>query len=114
VPDELVGEARIKLQLLKEFFHYFPELKGMKIRHEYFQLRDDFPGFQTGAYAERPEIKTEVDNLYLAGDWVKMDNCSMLMEAAYTSGAIAANDILEKEGLRQNLLQGVPQKGLFA
>jgi len=38
----------------------------------------------------------------------------MLMEAAFTSGAIAANHILEKEGLRENLLVSVPAKGILA
>jgi hypothetical protein len=43
-----------------------------------------------------------------------MNNCTMLMEAAYTSGAIAANRILKCEGLRENQLESVPLKGLLA
>jgi hypothetical protein len=35
------------------------------------------------------------------------------MEAAYTSGSLAANYILSEEGLRENLLFGVAPKGLF-
>lgn len=114
LPDSLQNDEDIKQQLLDEFYHYFPELKGLAIRHEYFQHRNDFPAFHTGLYHTRPEIVTEIPGLYLAGDWVKTDNCTMLMEAAYTSGAIAANEILKKEGLRENLLESVPQKGIFA
>jgi uncharacterized protein with NAD-binding domain and iron-sulfur cluster len=55
-----------------------------------------------------------VPGFYVAGDWVKMDNCTMLMEAAYTSGAIAANHIMNVEGLQENLLESVPLKGVLA
>jgi isorenieratene synthase len=86
----------------------------LQIKHEYFQHRHDFPAFHTGLYNSRPTINTEIPGLYLAGDWVKMDNPSMLMEAAYTSGSLAANAIMQKEGLRENLLESVPLKGIFA
>ena len=114
VPKDLTTDEEIKDHLLIELYHYFPELKGMKIRHEYFQNRDDFPGFHTYQYATRPEVKTDVPGLYLAGDWVKMNNCTMLMEAAYTSGAIAANYIMQEEGLQENQLESVPLKGILA
>ncbi len=114
VPKDLVTDEEVKTHLLREFYHYFPEMEGMKTCHEYFQHKDDFPAFHTNQYASRPEVKTGVPGFYLAGDWVKMDNCSMLMEAAYTSGAIAANYIMQAEGLRENQLESVPIKGIFA
>jgi hypothetical protein len=43
-----------------------------------------------------------------------MDNTTMLMEAAYTSGSIAANHILSSENLRENELCSVPSFGLMA
>jgi isorenieratene synthase len=89
-------------------------LKSMNIKHEYYQFRNDFSAFHTGLYADRPKIKTEVNNLFFAGDWVKMDNCAMLMEGAYVSGALAANYILKKENVQQKALFQVPSKGLFA
>jgi hypothetical protein len=36
------------------------------------------------------------------------------MEAAYTSGALAANYILQSEGLQENELESVPLKGILA
>jgi isorenieratene synthase len=114
VPKDLVSDEEVKFHLMKELYHYFPELKGMKIMHEYFQHRDDFPGFHTNQYANRPEVKTQVPGLYLAGDWVKMNNCTMLMEAAYTSGSMAANYIMQQERLRENQLESVPLKGILA
>lgn len=114
VPKDLVSDEEVKFHLMNELYHYFPELKGMIIFHEYFQHRDDFPGFHTNQYANRPEVKTEIPGFYLAGDWVKMNNCTMLMEAAYTSGSIAANYIMQAEGLRENQLVSVPLKGILA
>jgi isorenieratene synthase len=114
LPDDLTAESEIKQHLLQELCHYLPELKGAEIRHEFFQLRDDFSAFHTGLYAQRPTVTTEVPGLYLAGDWVKLNHPSMLMEAAYTSGALAANCIFSSENLRENLLFSVPAKGLFA
>lgn len=112
--DDFKDEAEIKQQLLTEFFHYFPELKDMKIIHEYFQHRDDFPAFHLNQYKNRPEVETVVPNLYLAGDWVKLPVPAMLMEAAYTSGAMAANYIFTQENLRENILESVSNHGLFA
>ena len=114
VPKDLITDEDVKKHLLSELYHYFPELEGMKFIHEYFQHRDDFPGFHTNQYASRPEVKTDVPGFYLAGDWVKMNNCTMLMEAAYTSGAIAANQIMQTEGLQENQLESVPLKGILA
>lgn len=113
LPDELKDEEMIKAALMKEFLHYFPELKGMQIRHEFFQHRDDFPAFHVGQYAHRPTVNTEVPGLYFAGDWVKLPAPSMLMEAAYTSGAMAANAIFTKEGLQENPLESVSNYGLL-
>lgn len=113
LPDNLKDDALIKEQLLVEFYHYFPELKGMNIKHEYFQHRDDFPAFHLNQYKNRPTIQTEIPNLFLAGDWVKLPVPSMLMEAAYTSGAMASNLIFNKEKLQENLLESVYSYGLF-
>lgn len=114
LPSNLKDDETIKQALMEEFFHYFPELKGLQIKHEYFQHRHDFPAFHKGLAASRPGVTTEVPGLYLAGDWVKMDNPSMLMEGAYTSGALAANAIFNLEGLQENLLESVPLKGVLA
>ncbi|MEZ5007221.1 MAG: FAD-dependent oxidoreductase [Chitinophagales bacterium] len=113
VPEGM-DKATCKVEMMKELFHYFPELKDMNIKHEYYQFRNDFSAFHTNLYKDRPEVKTEVDGLYYAGDWVKMDNCTMLMEAAYTSGVLAANHILSKENLQEHQLHQVPTKGIFA
>jgi isorenieratene synthase len=113
VPEGM-DKATCYKELIHELYHYFPELKGMEIKHEYYQFRNDFSAFHPGLYENRPTVKTEVDGLYFAGDWVKMDNCSMLMEGAFVSGALAANYILSQEGLQEKQLVQVPTKGIFA
>ena len=59
-------------------------------------------------------FKTQVENLYLAGDWVKLDCPAMLMEAATTSALYCTNNILSSEGLKQEPIFSVPLKGIFA
>lgn len=112
VPDDF-QENEIRNQFLKEFEEYFPEIKGYRVKYEYLQVKDDFTAFHTNLYKTRPMVKTEVENLFLAGDWVKLESPAMLMEAATTSALVAANSILNKEGLKEEQIYSVPLKGLF-
>jgi len=114
VPDEVATGQEVRAGLLEELFAYLPELKGARILHEYLQLRDDFTAFHVGLGADRPGYKTEIPGLYLAADWVRLPSPAMLMEASCTAALLAANDILQHEGLRQEPLYSVPLKGLFA
>ena len=114
IPKHLnLTKNEVKDTLINEFHLYFPELKHAEIVDEYYQYRSDFTAFHTGNNAFRPSIITNEENLYFAGDWVKMDNPSMLMEAAYTSGCLAANEVLKKENIKQKQLYTVPRKGLL-
>jgi len=113
VKDESMTKDEIRNQLLNEFYHYMPEMKNSKIFYEYLQVRDDFTAFHTGLYKNRPTTKTEVDKLYLAGDWVKLETPAMLMEAAATSALYSANEILSKENLQTEQIFSVPLKGLL-
>jgi len=114
VPDDVPGKTEIRKHFLEELYVYLPELKAAKILYEYHQLRDDFTAFHTGLYAGRPTYDPRINNLYLAGDWVKLPYPAMLMEAATTSALLSANAILQSEGLRPEPIFSVPLKGLFA
>ncbi len=114
VPDDMKDRGEVRRQLLLEFEKYFPELKGYKIKYEYFQLRDDFTAFHTNLYKSRPGYQTEVPNLFLAGDWVRLPSPAMLMEAATTSALFAANAIFDLEKIQQEPVFSVPLKGMFA
>lgn len=113
VPDDF-PEKEIRNQFLKEFEEYFPEIKGYKVKYEYLQVKDDFTAFHTNLYKNRPTVKTKVENLFLAGDWVKLDNPAMLMEAATTSAIYSANEIFKAENIRLKAILSVPLKGIFA
>ncbi|MFC2119643.1 FAD-dependent oxidoreductase [Bacteroidota bacterium] len=113
LPDDF-PENEVRSQLLKEFEDYFPEISGYSIRYEYLQVKNDFTAFHTNLFINRPGVKTEVDNLFLAGDWVKLDQPAMLMEAATTSALYCANNIFSEEKLRQEPVFSVPLKGILA
>ena len=112
LPDDF-PEAEVKNQFLKEFVEYFPEVKGCKVKYEYLQVKDDFTAFHTNLYKTRPTVKTKVENLFLAGDWVKLESPAMLMEAATTSALYAVNEIFKKENIKQESILSVPQKGVL-
>jgi isorenieratene synthase len=114
VPDDVQDKAEVRKHLLEELYAYYPELASAKILYEYHQLRDDFTSFHTGLYAQRPTHDPGINNLYLAGDWVKLPYPAMLMEASTTSALLSANAILAREGLRAEPVYSVPLKGLFS
>jgi isorenieratene synthase len=64
--------------------------------------------------AHRPPVETEHSRLVLAGDWVALPVPAALMEAAVTSGLVAANAILRHEGVREEPVYSVPPRGLLA
>ena len=118
VPEDLpageAGEAAIREWFWNELLRYFPDLAGAESVHEAFYVRRDFPAFHVGQHASRPTVETELDNLCLAGDWVRLPFPAMLMEAAYSSGLLAANAICRREGLREEAVWTVPTRGFMA
>ena len=114
LPETFQDRGEIQSQLLNEFETYFPEIKGYTIKYDNLQVRDDFTAFHTNLHNNRPTFKTEIPNLYLAGDWVKIPCPAMLMEAATTSAMYCTNEILRSENLRQEPIYSVPLKGIFS
>ena len=113
LPDE-GDESEIRTRLIRDMFAFFPELQGTEIVREVMQVRQDFPAFHTGLFESRPSVTTELDGLYFAGDWVKLEVPAMLMEAAHCSGILAANAVLARAGVKGHALTRVPLKGLLA
>lgn len=66
---------------------------------------ENFTSYEVGQATSAPApdgaVQMGVQNLYLAGDWVKLDFPAALMEKAVVSGRIAANRILYQDGVRQ-------------
>jgi len=112
VPDDMADDA-VRDSLVAGMHHFFPSYAGAVIEHEHLQLRRDFTAFHVGMGAHRPGVETELPGLLLAGDWVKLPCPAMLMEAAHTSGRMAANAIARAAGLREAPVYTVPLKGLL-
>ena len=113
VPDA-VPESQIASTLKDELWGHLPALRGSRILGEHLQVNRNFTAFHTGMHARRPAVETEDARLVLAGDWVALPVPAMLMEGAVTSGLLAANAILRREGVRQEPVYTVPQRGLLA
>jgi carotenoid phi-ring synthase / carotenoid chi-ring synthase len=114
LPSEPLAEADVKAAFLAELHSYFPELQDAKIIYDHLQVRHDFTAFYTNLNKTRPQFKTAIPHLYLAGDWVKTGMPAMLMEGAFTSGLLCANSILANHGLQEEPVRSVPTRGIFA
>ncbi|MFB8003465.1 FAD-dependent oxidoreductase [Nocardia sp. NPDC056000] len=58
-----------------------------------------------GSWTQRPEAATGIDNLMLAGDWIKTDMNVSCMEGANEGGRRAANAVLHASGSSQGAVE---------
>jgi carotenoid phi-ring synthase / carotenoid chi-ring synthase len=100
-------------QFEQELYQIVPELKQARILHQELVNQKNFSGFPPNSYGDRPVTKSEIENLYFAGDWVKMPFPCGLMERAVSSGVLAANEILHQEGLKKRTVLTVNPEGLL-
>ena len=113
-PADIRPEPEIKATMLQELHSIFPETKAATIMHELFMQQSNFTRWAPGDHAHRPGVETPFSNLFLAGDWVKVDAPVFLMEAAVFTGRMAANAIFRQESVKPVPLPIVPMHGLFA
>jgi len=97
----------------QELYEIVPELKEANILHRELVNQKNFSGYPPNSYAERPKTSTAIPNLMFAGDWVKMPFPCGLMERAISSGLLAANEILHREGLQRRPLLSVNPEGVL-
>ncbi|MDY7015912.1 MAG: FAD-dependent oxidoreductase [Cyanobacteriota bacterium] len=97
----------------QELYEIVPELRSAKMLHRELVNQKNFSGYPPNSYRDRPETIVEIPNLVLAGDWVKMPFPCGLMERAVSSGLLAANAILHREGLQRRPLFSVNPEGIF-
>ena len=107
-----VDDARDRL--LAELHRVYPETTEARVIDERHELREDCPLFPPGGFAHRPTVSTPQEGLVLAGDLVRIDLPVALMERAATTGAHAANLLLELFGVRGHPLWTVPVAGRWA
>ncbi|MBD2345128.1 FAD-dependent oxidoreductase [Anabaena subtropica] len=96
-----------------ELYQIVPELQQAKLLHRELVNQHNFSGYPPNSYGERPETNSNISNLFFAGDWVKMPFPCGLMERAVSSGLLAANEILHREGLQRRSLLSVNPEGLL-
>jgi isorenieratene synthase len=97
----------------QELYEIVPSLAKATVLHRELVNQKNFSGYPPNSYRDRPETKTKIPNLILAGDWVKMPFPCGLMERAVSSGLLAANTILHQEGLCRRTLLSVNPEGLL-
>ncbi|ARM30510.1 FAD-dependent oxidoreductase [Prosthecochloris sp. HL-130-GSB] len=113
-PEDMRSDEVIRRTMLEEMHHMFPETRYAKIVYDVYMQQDNFTRWAPGDHAKRPGPETPYTNLFLAGDWVRVDAPVFLMEAAMFTGRLAANAIGSREGLRPTPLPIVPMDGIFA
>ncbi len=96
-----------------ELYEIVPELTNAEMLHRELVNQKNFSGYPPGSYANRPTTESDIPNLFFAGDWVKMPFPCGLMERAVSSGFLAANAILDQQGLQQRKLLSVKPEGIF-
>lgn len=97
----------------QELYEVVPELRGATLLHRELVNQKNFSGYPPNSYADRPQTATAIPNLMFAGDWVKMPFPCGLMERAVSSGLLAANAILHREGLQRKTLFSVNPEGML-
>jgi isorenieratene synthase len=115
IPPELQGPPDfIADALAREMLVVLPELAGARTLHREVQLQSSFTRFAPGDHARRPSTTTSVPGLLFAGDWVRVDAPVALMEGAVVSGKLAANAILDGDGLAAEPIAIVAPRGPLA
>ncbi|MGB8332146.1 MAG: FAD-dependent oxidoreductase [Polyangiales bacterium] len=113
LPHDISDDHEVRRVFLEELSYYFPELTGLTISAEALQVRHDFPAFAPGQHTHRPDPRTPIDGLLMAGDWVRLPFPATHMEAAFSSGLVCANTIFDSLGLQQEPIYTVAPRGLL-
>jgi isorenieratene synthase len=98
----------------QELWDIVPSLRDATLLHRELVNQKNFSGFPPGSNRDRPTTETPVSNLIFAGDWVRMPFPSGLMERAISSGLLASNAILQREGLQRRTLLTVRPEGMLS
>jgi isorenieratene synthase len=108
-----IGDDDVRRELRAGLDRCYPEMRGARVIAERYLSRRDCPAFAPGSFARRPSVDTDVENLVLAGDHVKLPIPGALMERAATSGMLAANALLARRGVVGEPIWSVPRRGVL-
>ncbi len=106
--EELAERMRAELTAL------WPEAARLRARELRARVEARAPAFTPGSNAWRPGVRTDADGLYLAGDGIRTEFPSALMERSAATGILAANHILRAEGGAAEPVRSIRPRGLLA
>jgi hypothetical protein len=97
---EGVSAATAEATILNEMRRYLPGMDPRNIVKTVFQPHVDEPLFMNdvGAWEFRPDARSELGNLYFAGDYCRSSIDLLSMEGAVTTGLLAAETIRQDAG----------------
>jgi len=107
-------DDELRAELLGHLHALYPETRAAGIVAERYLVRQDCPAFAPGSHRLRPRVATPWSTVTLAGDLVRLDFPSALMERAVASGFLAANALLAPHGVRGEAVRSVPRRGIAA
>lgn len=113
-PGPAGDEEAVKADLRARLSALYPETAAATVVEERWLVRSDAPAFPPGSHASRPGVGTPAPGLALAGDLVRLEFPSALMERAVASGMLAANSVLRRWGVAPEPMWSVPSRGLLA
>lgn len=109
VPAEELAE-----RMWTELSSLWPEAGRLRVRELRARVEAQAPAFPPGGHAGRPGVRTDADRLYLAGDGIRTDFPSALMERSAATGILAANLILRDQGGAIEPVYSIRPRGLLA
>jgi carotenoid phi-ring synthase / carotenoid chi-ring synthase len=110
---EFPTQAALLATFEQELYEIVPALQEATLLHRELVNQKNFSGYPPNSYASRPGTSSEIPNLMFAGDWVKMPFPCGLMERAVSSGLLAANEVLYREGLQRRAILSVKPEGIL-
>ena len=91
--DELIARVR------RDMERAFPEIAGSLVHAAVIKNDATHINFPVGCAGSFPTVRTPVDGLFLAGDWIDGGTPVLYMERAAHTGICAANGVLRALGL---------------
>src|SRR5262249_20347795 len=92
-----LSTGKAGLKIFSELQRFIPGIKHQDIEYVFRQLNIQTPLFlnTVGSWHFRPDTRTRIENLYIAGDYCRSDADLTTMESAVISGRRTAVSILE-------------------
>ncbi|MEW2380913.1 FAD-dependent oxidoreductase [Micromonospora sp. NPDC047707] len=112
--DPGVPARELAERMWAELGTLWPEAARLRIRELRARVEAQAPAFVPGSNVWRPGVRTDADGLHLAGDGIRTDFPSALMERSAATGVIAANHILRAEGGAAEPVHSIRPRGLLA